>query len=440
MDIIRIRRSVSRCVFLGIALASLWSAAAGCQPPEAAVGDLWQRQVGTSEDDALYSITRSGSTLYIAGTTKGRLPDAPAGSALGDGYVIKMDTSGSVQWQKQLGTAGTDEWRGAAIDPSGNLYVVGFTDGTFPGQTKAGGDSDAVIAHIKADGTLDWLRQLGSTGADFLVAVAVDGSGAAYAVGSTTGTLPGQTLRGGSDAFLVKYRADGTQESLTQFGSAKDDSLNSIVGDGQGAFYVGGWATDAAFAGATSLGGRDAAVYRFVPGTGVTWGVNLGSPVDDEVQAITLATGSAGSLYIGGRTAGGFGGQTLLGRIDGFVASLDPGAGTVRWQRQLGTLFEDEIFGLIPHSQGGVIAAGYVSLALPSAMYQGGKDMAFFRLRSDGETEWATQIGTAGEDIVRGIVENPGLGVFAAGTTNSTIKDQLALGKVDGFVGNYRLK
>lgn len=432
------QHSAPRCLKIATAAFSLWGAALGCQPREADVGDLWQRQVGTSEDDALYSVVRVGTSVYAAGTTKGRLPDAPAGSALGDGYVIKIDTAGNVQWQKQLGTAGTDEWRGIAADSSGNVYVVGFTDGTFPGQTRLGGDSDAVIARIKADGTLDWLKQIGSTGADFLVGVAVDSSGAAYAVGSTYGPLPGQTLRGSSDAFVVKFRADGTQESLTQFGSAKDDSLTSIVSDGQGGYYLGGWATDAVAAGQTAQGGRDAAVYRFVPGSGVSWGIQFGSTLDDEVQALTV--GTSGALYVGGRTAGALGGQTALGRIDGFVASLDGAAGTVRWTRQLGTLFEDEIFGLVPHAQGGVTAAGYVSLALPGGMYQGGKDLAFFRLTSDGTSEWSTQLGTAGEDILRGVVAADAGSVIAVGTTNAAISGQLALGKTDAFIGNYRLK
>jgi hypothetical protein len=431
-------RRALRMFSIGAAAASLWGVAAGCQPPEPAVGELWQRQVGTAEDDALYSVARAGTSVYAAGTTQGRLPDAPAGSAKGDGYIIRLDTQGSVQWQKQLGTAGTDEWRGVAADPSGGAYVVGFTEGTFPGQTRSGGDSDAVIARIKADGSLDWVRQLGSPGADFLVAVAVDGSGAAYAVGSTYGVLPGQTLRGGSDAFVVKYRSDGTQESLTTLGSAKDDALTSIVSDGQGAFYLGGWSTDSVAAGQAALGGRDATVYRFVPGTGVAWAVQLGGTLDDEVQA--LAVGSGGSLYVGGRAAGGVAGQTALGRIDGFVARLDGASGSLRWARQLGTLFEDEIFGLLPHAQGGVTATGYVGLALPGGGYQGGKDVAFFRLSADGASEWATQLGTAGEDIARGLVEADGGGAIAVGTTNAAIAGQLALGKTDAFVGSYRLK
>jgi hypothetical protein len=432
-----VRKRARRGLWIGLQLAGLYGVALGCQPVESATGDLWQRQLGSSDDDALYSVALSGSSLYAVGSTRGRLPDAPAGSALGDGYIVQASPSGQIGWQKQLGTAGTDEWRGVATDSAGNLYVVGFTDNTFAGQTKAGGDSDAVIARIKPDGSLDWLRQFGTTGADFLVAVAVDSSGAAYAVGSTTSNFPGQTLRGTSDGFIVKYRSDGTQESLSQFGSAKDDALTSIASDGAGGFFLGGWATDSVAAGQTALGGRDAALYRFVPGGGVSWAVQLGSPSDDEVQAV--AAGS-GTVFIGGRTAGPMTGQTFVGRLDGFVGSLDASGGSLRWLRQVGTLFEDEIFALLPQSQGEVIAGGYVSLALPSSQYVGGKDAAFFRFGSDGSSIYASQFGTYGDDSLRGVVANPAGGAFAVGTTNGTITGQVALGKTDAFLGSYRLK
>lgn len=432
-----VHKRAQRGLRVGLTIAGLYGVALGCQPAEPATSDLWQRQLGTAEDDALYGAAFSGSNLVAVGSTRGRLPDAPAGSALSDGYIVQSSPGGQIGWQKQLGTAGTDEWRGVASDASGNVYVVGFTDNTFAGQTRAGGDSDAVIARLKPDGTLDWLRQFGTSGADFLVAVAVDSSGAAYAVGSTSGSFAGQTLRGTSDAFIVKYRSDGTQESLSEFGCAKDDALTAIATDGQGGFFLGGWATDSVAAGQSATGGRDAALYRYVPGSGVAWAVQLGSSSDDEVQAV--AAGS-GAVFIGGRTAGSMGGQPFLGRLDGFVASLDAGGGSLRWLRQVGTLFEDEIFTLLPQAPGDVIAGGYVSLALPTSQYVGGKDAAFFRFASDGTSLYASQFGTFGDDFLRAAVANPQGGAFAVGTTNGTINGQVALGKVDAFLGSYRLK
>jgi hypothetical protein len=70
----------------------------------------------------------------------------------------------------------------------------------------------------------------------------------------------------------------------------------------------------------------------------------------------------------------------------------------------------------------------------------GGKDAAFFRFGSDGSQVYASQFGTFGDDAVRAVVTSPQGGAFAVGTTNGTITGQVALGKVDAFLGSYRLK
>lgn len=422
-----------------VAAGTLWAAWAGCQNTmDPQVGELWQRQVGTAEDDSLYGVAVGAGSVYAAGATKGHLLDSPSAGALSDGLVIKSDLNGLVTWQRQFGTAGNEEWRAIAVDGGGNAYVVGYTDGTFAGQTRVGGDSDAVIARIKPDGSLDWVRQFGTMGADYLLGVTVDSAGAVYAVGWTSGTLPGQTLRGGSDGILVKYSADGTQQLAQQLGSAKDDLLNSVTSDGTGALYIGGWATDVVEAGQTALGGRDGALYKWVPGTGVVWARQFSSGADDEVQAIGVAA-SGSPIYVTGRAAGGVGGQTALGRLDGFVASVDSG-GAVRWTAQVGTMFDDDLRALLVDPTGGVYVAGYASLPLPNAMWAGGKDAAFFKLAVDGSQTWGFELGSSGDDQVLGLAAASGGGAFAVGTTTGTLKDQLALGKVDGFLGRYQLK
>ena len=95
---------------------------------------------------------------------------------------------------------------------------------------------------------------------------------------------------------------------------------------------------------------------------------------------------------------------------------------------------------MLPQAGGEVIAGGYVSLALPASQYVGGKDAAFFRFASDGTSVYANQFGTFGDDFLRAAVVNPQGGAFAVGTTNGTINGQVALGKVDAFLGSYRLK
>jgi hypothetical protein len=79
---------------------------------------VWQKQLLEEGDEILGDmiLTRDGHLLLI-GTNR-----AP-GEHTGEGWVIKMDTSGNVLWQKSFGTPGVDFLR-AATDRSAGGYVV----------------------------------------------------------------------------------------------------------------------------------------------------------------------------------------------------------------------------------------------------------------------------------------------------------------------------
>ena len=59
----------------------------------------------------------------------------------------------SGRWQ--FGTSEFDYASGVAADSSGGVYVVGNTDGEFPGQTGEG-DQDAFIRKYNANGDEEW--------------------------------------------------------------------------------------------------------------------------------------------------------------------------------------------------------------------------------------------------------------------------------------------
>ncbi|MGH9038425.1 MAG: hypothetical protein ACRD0O_21930, partial [Acidimicrobiia bacterium] len=80
------------------------------------------------------------------------------------------ETSG---WTRQFGTRAAEEALGVTIDPAGAAYVVGWTFGTLPGQVSAG-TVDAFIRKYDPTGGELWTRQFGSWERDFARAVAAD--------------------------------------------------------------------------------------------------------------------------------------------------------------------------------------------------------------------------------------------------------------------------
>jgi len=145
----------------------------------------------------------------------------------------------NIQWTRQFGASGRDEGLAIAVDSSGNAYVSGWTDGTFPGQTSVGG-SDAFVAKYDGTGNQLWLKQFGASGDDGGYGIAVDSSGNAYVTGIAWGTLPGQTSRGWRDVFVAKYDGAGNQLWLKQLGISESDEASDVAVDASGNLYIAG--------------------------------------------------------------------------------------------------------------------------------------------------------------------------------------------------------
>ena len=146
-------------------------------------------------------------------------------------YVAGQATT----WARQFGTPGPDNAKGVGVDSAGNVYVVGQTSGTLPGQSWGGGLSDAYLKKYDQQGEEVWLRQFGGSGDDAAHAVAVDDSGNVYVAGRTGGDTAGAMMTGGaSGAFLLKFDPEGAELWNRVFGLENFASSNSVAIGPQG--------------------------------------------------------------------------------------------------------------------------------------------------------------------------------------------------------------
>ncbi|OBQ37069.1 MAG: hypothetical protein AN485_10105, partial [Anabaena sp. MDT14b] len=224
----------------------------------------WIKQFGTNQDDEAIGVSLdSNDNIYVLGSTAGAFAGNTNVSGL-DVFVSKYNSSGTQAWVKQLGSSGNNyaNINGISTDSTGNVFITGYTDGTFSGNTSLG-SYDGFVAKYSSTGTLAWVKQFGTTSDDYSIASKTDSAGNTYVTGWTSGQLTGNTALGGYDGFLAKYNTSGTRLWVKQFGTNSNDYANGLSIDKLGNIYVSGWTEYGSFPTYTNQGGQDSYIALF---------------------------------------------------------------------------------------------------------------------------------------------------------------------------------
>ena len=317
----------------------------------------WSRQFGTSAYDDVWSIAvDTAGNVYTAGSTDGDLYGFNAGIEF-DIFVNKFDLLGNLIASVQFGTAYDDSQPYISVDSSGNVFIAGWTQGAFAGNTRSGG-GDVFVAKFNSSLVLQGtVKQFGTTLEDGVQSLAVDGLGDVYVGGRTFGAFTGNTNLGAYDGFVAKFNSSLVlQGTVKQFGTAGVDCVCALAADGSGSVYVAG-KTAGAFSGYTNLGSGDAFVAKFnssldLQGTVKQFGT---TGVD---LTYSIAVDDASNVYIAGSTAGAFTGNTRLGLLDGFVAKFNSSLDLQGTVQQFGTSENDEAYSVAVDSARNVYVAG----------------------------------------------------------------------------------
>jgi hypothetical protein len=308
-----------------------------------------------------------------------------------DGFIAKIDKNGTnLVYSTYLGGSSYDVLEGIAVDSAGSAWVAGYTESSdFPvlnaAQSVFGGNEDVVVAKLDANGALQFASYLGGSSYDVGYGISVDASGNGYVTGFTEGSFPttAGTLSppaGPTKAFVTKYSPAGVIVYSSLLGGNNLDVGYAIAADSSGNAYVTGYSYSTTFTGApaggaqaVNNGGGDAFVAKInANATGLLYFTFLGGTAYDQGKAIAVDT--SGNAYIAGQTASkglamaGAVQTVLAGATDGFVAKLNAAGSVFSYITYLGGTRQDYLTSLALDGSGNVYLAGYTdSVNFPTA-------------------------------------------------------------------------
>jgi len=347
---------------------------------------LWVRQFTVGDPDTSPNVesqakgvaTDADGNIYVVGNAY------VSASGAFKGFVLKLGPGGNKIASIKLDeTSPAENGLNAVVVVGSDVYVGGYTAGTVPGGTNAGGE-DAALYKYSTSLSLQWARQFGSPGKDHITAIGVDSAGDVYAAGFATGALPGQTLLGDTDAFVVKYNSSGTQQWVRQFGTiVGGDSANALAVVGSDV-YVAGYVAGPYEPSFNYNGGTDLFVTKFAASTGnETWRRQY-SPTDPaKIDPYGIAADALGNVYIVGEVNASVDGiQTHNGGQDIFILQY-LADGTVGWARQQGSAGNEIALAVTLHG-GDLYLTGWSRGALDGYTNLGQEDIFVLKYDTSG--------------------------------------------------------
>jgi len=208
------------------------------------LGNLsWQKTLGGSGDDHGWDIQQTSDGGYIAvGTTMSNNGDVSGNHGGFDVWVVKLDMMGNFAWQKAFGGISTEFGQAIGQSIDGGYILVGLTysnDGDVSGNH---GSSDVWIIKLDETGNLIWQKTLGGSGEDSGNAILQTSDGGYTVTGyteSNDGDVSGN--HGGFDAWVVKLDIMGNFAWQKAFGGSGMDKAVDIEQTSDGGYIMTGF-------------------------------------------------------------------------------------------------------------------------------------------------------------------------------------------------------
>ena len=336
---------------------------------------IWVKQMGGAYADYGYSIvTDDLGNVYTTGNFHGAVDFDPgpgsnvfiANGAITeeDIFIQKLDVNGNLVWVKQIGGLLLDSGNSIDIDELGNVYITGvfsdqvdFDPGIISNIVNSNGNTDIFILKLDNNGNFVWVKTMGGPMVDQGRCIDVDPQGNSHVTGMFEMTVDfdsGQgsntlTSNGLEDVFVLKLDVDGNLNWVNSISGPQSDVCFAICHDNFGNVITTGHFKDSTDLDPSlmeqyslSSGNYDVFVQKLNTDGQLVWAKTMGGANID--QGVSIDVDQNGNIY----TTGIFNSPSInfysnsidsvmisMGGYDAYIQKMDSN-GNFQWAKQIG--------------------------------------------------------------------------------------------------------
>lgn len=405
---------------------------------------VWDRCIGggLSEDKlSSYLITADGGHLLI-GRSDGPASDDKTQPLQGlwypyngDIWIVKLDASKTVEWDKDYGGEVDDIPSKVKQTSDGGYILAGNSKSGVNGNkfTPNKGLIDYWLIKLSPTGAKTWEKSFGSNFDDKATDVLQTADGG-YIIGgyssSVSNSDKSQASKGSNDYWIIKTDANGNKLWDKTIGGSGNDLFSAIVQTPDGGYLLGGRSGTGINGDKTqaSKGGDDFWLVKLDGSGNKLWDKSYGGSSTDIL--VSIKPTSHGGFILGGESYSGISGdktQANKGGGDYWIVKIDA-AGNKLWDKTLGGSNLDQFVDLEQTPDGGYILGGYsvsnISGDKSQANYDNfnsplTNDYWAVKLDANGNKLWDRTMGGTNEDVLAALQQMPDGGIVFAGSSKS---------------------
>lgn len=167
----------------------------------------WERNLGGSNIDYAYSFQQAGDGYVIAGDTRSSDGDVTGFNGSLDFWIIKLDAAGNLEWEKSLGGSQSEEFRSVDKTTDKGFIVAGSSYSDDGDAEDNNGSADFWIVKLDGSGTIEWEKNFGGSMYEIVNSIRQTTDGGYIAAGfsnSSDGDVGGNNGR--ADLWIVKLK------------------------------------------------------------------------------------------------------------------------------------------------------------------------------------------------------------------------------------------
>ncbi len=334
---------------------------------------VWSKTYGGSDDENAARITKTNDGGYLlSGYTTSNDGDVSGNEGFQDYWILKVDASGNILWDKNFGFAGSDQAYKAFQTTDGGYFITGFFDVSASGG--AGNDLQRGVVH------------------------------------------------GVGEFWGIKLDANGNKEWRRYFGGTNNDRSYDAWQTADGGFLMTGTSESVDFDKIDPKGSYDYWAVRLTPSGDLVWTKSFGGAEIDNSYA-SLKTNDGNYIMVGDSRSSDQDVTSPRGNADAWMVKFDDNGNKI-WQKSFGGSQFDTTHSIVQRANGDYILAGHSRSSDGDLQSNNGVNDAWILVvDNNGALKFEKSVGGSGLDFASEAIETSDSKILAVGDSESNDLD-----------------